>query len=83
MRFIRRKGFSLYDPAQLVEHNKKAAKANQTILDSVKGLFIKLTTMCMRNTDTVASYLMNITELRDRLIAIGTKVEYEELVPIT
>jgi hypothetical protein len=36
----------------------------------------------MSDTDSMASYLMKITKLRDQLAAIGVKVEDEELVPV-
>jgi hypothetical protein len=42
----------------------------------------KLTHTCMSNIDTVASYLMKITELRDQHFAISMKIDDEELVPI-
>jgi len=42
----------------------------------------KLTATHMSDTDTVASYLIKIIELRDQCAAIGMKVEDEELVPI-
>jgi hypothetical protein len=43
----------------------------------------KLTSTCMSKIDTVASYLMKITELRDQLATVGDKVEENELVWIS
>jgi hypothetical protein len=40
----------------------------------------KLLTICMSKIDNVVSYMAEITELRDQLSAIGTKVEDKELV---
>jgi len=41
----------------------------------------KLTTTCMRKTDTVASYLVEITELiRDQIAAVRDTFEVVELV---
>jgi hypothetical protein len=42
----------------------------------------KLTSMHLSDIDTMASYLLKITELRDQLVAITMKVIDEELVPI-
>ena len=36
----------------------------------------------MSKTDTMVSYLTMITELKDQLVAIGTKVEGQELVSV-
>jgi hypothetical protein len=36
----------------------------------------------MSNTNTMVSYLAKVTELRDQLVSIGTKVEDKELVSI-
>jgi hypothetical protein len=43
----------------------------------------KLTSTCMSKTDTVASYLMKIAELRDQIAAVGDTVEDNELVWIS
>jgi hypothetical protein len=43
----------------------------------------KLTSTCISMTNTVASYLMKIIELRDRLATVGDKVEEKELVWIS
>jgi 2-phosphoglycerate kinase len=43
----------------------------------------KLTGTRMSKTNTVASYLMKITELRDQLAAIGEHIDESELVWIT
>jgi hypothetical protein len=40
----------------------------------------KLTSTCMSKIDTVASYLMKITEMRDQQAALDDKVEENELV---
>jgi hypothetical protein len=42
----------------------------------------KLRATRMSKTDTIATYLMKITELHDQLAAIGEEVKSEELVPI-
>jgi hypothetical protein len=36
--------------------------------------------MVMTRSGIVTSYLMNITEIHDQLVAVGEKVEYEKLV---
>jgi hypothetical protein len=42
----------------------------------------RLTSTHMSDTNTMASYLMKITELRDRLFFIEEKIVNEELVSI-
>lgn len=42
----------------------------------------KLTSAGMSDIDTMVSYLLKITELRDHLFVIGMKIEDEELVAI-
>ena len=37
----------------------------------------------MSNEDTIVSYLMKITQIRDQLAAIGVIVQYAELVNVT
>jgi hypothetical protein len=46
-----------------------------------RGMLLKkkLTSTRMGKIDTIASYLMKITELRDQLVAVGDNVEENEL----
>jgi hypothetical protein len=54
----------------------------QSVNISHEMLKNKLTTTDMSNTNTKASYLIKINELRDQLVSIKMKVGDEELVPI-
>jgi hypothetical protein len=86
------------NPAQLVKHNKKAAKATRINLKSVKRrqpkicsslismyqsmnishkmlLKKKLFATSKGDTNTLVTYLMKMTELRDHLVVIEMKVE--------
>jgi hypothetical protein len=42
-----------------------------------------LKTTRMNNTNTIANYVMKITNIREQLATVGEEVKNEEVVPIT